>query len=89
MTAKCPGNDMSKWKPDDIQFVPCPSCGQEVEIWKDEPVRMCPGCGKPVRNMSLNLDCEQWCPAASECPGVQMKPPREDVPAPGDAEKQQ
>ena len=80
MTASCPGNDTSKWRPEDIRFVLCLSCGNEVEIWKDEPVRICSGCGKPVRNPGFSLDCAHWCQSASECPGVQMKPSSEELP---------
>lgn len=80
MEGHCPGNDMNRWRPEDIQYIACPSCGGEVEIWKDEPVRICPGCGKSVKNPALSLDCEEWCKSASECPAVQMKPPREEPP---------
>lgn len=69
----CPGQDMGQWKREDIAFVACPSCGEEVEIWKDEPVRQCPKCGKPVCNPRTPQDCEKWCAHAIDCPGVQMK----------------
>lgn len=87
MDAKCPGNDQSKWKPEDIQFLTCQSCGKEVEIWKDEPLRFCPACQKPVRNPRFSMDCEAWCQSASECPGVKLKRATGDDPASGDDAK--
>lgn len=76
--SQCPGNDMSRWKPEDIAFVACPHCGHEVEIWKDEPARTCPACKKVVCNPSSKLDCEEWCSAADQCPGVKLKRSSED-----------
>ena len=68
--ARCPGTDMRYWKPEDICDQKCPDCGTEIEIWKDEPVRVCPKCKKEVRNMKLDLACAQWCSYAKDCPGV-------------------
>jgi hypothetical protein len=69
----CPGQDQSMWHPEDIQFLKCPDCGGEVEIWKDEPVRSCPSCKTLVHNPRAPQDCEKWCASASECPGVILK----------------
>ncbi len=66
----CPGRDLRYWKPEDISFPICPWCGGEVEIWKDEPARACPSCGKQVHNPKLDPDCGKWCPKAKECPGA-------------------
>ncbi|MCX7017550.1 MAG: hypothetical protein WCK47_09930 [bacterium] len=73
METRCPGNDASRWKPEDICFTKCHECGAEVEIWKDEPVRACPSCACFVHNPRLMPDCEKWCPSADTCPGAQMK----------------
>ncbi len=45
-TPRCPGQDQGYWKPEDIFDEPCPFCGTEIEIWKDEPMRLCPDCKK-------------------------------------------
>ena len=66
---RCPGQDQQYWKPDDIFFVPCPSCRGQIEFWKDEPVRPCPACGRTVRNLRLNPGCSKWCKHADDCTG--------------------
>ena len=70
MDEHCPGTDMRYWKPEDIACIPCPVCGAEVEIWKDEPMRHCPSCKQPVRNPRMPADCENWCSLALHCPGI-------------------
>ncbi len=65
--AHCPGQDLRTWKPEDICDVPCPTCGNLVEIWKDEPVRTCPKCHQPVPHPRLNRGCLQWCVRAKDC----------------------
>ena len=60
---------MRNWKPEDIFDVQCPFCGLEIEFWKDEPVRLCRGCGNELRNPRINLGCAQWCKSAKECLG--------------------
>ncbi len=72
---RCPGQDLRLWKPEDICYVRCAGCGGEVEIWKDEPVRRCPSCGKPAKNPRLDPGCGAWCPHASECQGLGGPPP--------------
>jgi len=69
MQAKCPGQDQRFWKPEDIFDVSCPYCGREIEFWKDEPFRLCRGCGREVRNPRLDLACAEWCASAAECLG--------------------
>ena len=68
-TPRCPGQDQRYWKPGDIFDVACPSCGTEIEFWKDEPVRTCPGCKKTVPNPKIDPGCAQWCQYADECLG--------------------
>jgi hypothetical protein len=79
-TPRCPGQDSQYWKPDDISFVKCPSCGGEIEFWKDEPVRPCPACGREVHNPKISQGCGQWCKHSEECigPPGEKAPPKED-----------
>ena len=67
--SRCPGQDMRYWRPEDICLSPCPHCGVEIEFWKDEPFRLCPGCRKEVRNPRKDLGCSEWCKQASKCLG--------------------
>ncbi len=69
----CPGQDTAFWRPGDIFEVPCSNCGYEVEFFKDDATRRCPGCGQQVRNPKLNLGCAQWCEHAKECLGYDPK----------------
>jgi hypothetical protein len=66
---RCPGQDMRYWKPEDIFIVPCPFCRAEIEFWKDEPIRVCPGCHKEVRNPKQDFGCAEWCKHGAECLG--------------------
>ncbi len=75
---RCPGQDQRYWKPEDITFVRCPSCGEEVELWKDEPARACRKCGAVVRNPRLERGCAKWCPQARECLGGDSPPDARD-----------
>ena len=66
-TPRCPGQDRRFWTPKDIFDIFCPHCGWEVEFFKDDPVRVCPGCGRDVRNPRIDLGCAKWCKFADEC----------------------
>ncbi len=70
---KCPGQDPTQWKPEDITEVACPSCGYSLEFWKDEPKRDCPGCKKCIRNPKLDLGCAEWCKFADKCLGIEQE----------------
>ncbi len=63
----CPGQDMRNWKPEDICYIPCPFCENEIEFWKDEPARTCSGCKKEVPNPKIDLSCREWCRNAKKC----------------------
>jgi hypothetical protein len=77
---KCPGQDKRFWKPEDIFDIVCPSCGQPVEFFKDEPKRKCSGCGEGVRNPRVWEGCAKWCPYAEQCLGTVPSPePTETV----------
>jgi hypothetical protein len=66
---KCPGQNRRYWTHEDISEIDCPSCGMQVELWKDQGITKCPGCGFPIRNPKVELGCAQWCAFASECIG--------------------
>jgi len=43
----CPGSEKKEIpKP---EYIPCPQCGVEVEVWSDEPQGECDECGSPVK----------------------------------------
>ena len=69
----CPGQDTAFWRPGDIFEVTCSDCGREVEFFKDDVSRRCPGCGKRIQNPKLNLGCAQWCEHAKQCLGYDPK----------------
>jgi predicted RNA-binding Zn-ribbon protein involved in translation (DUF1610 family) len=47
---KCPGPNRSDLNPDDIFTAPCPSCGADIEFWKDDIMAKCPSCGVKAPN---------------------------------------
>lgn len=67
---RCPGQDQRFWKPDDIFEVECPSCGEPVEFFKDEPQLKCRQCAHTVINPKIDLGCAEWCQHAEQCLGV-------------------
>jgi len=79
VSPRCPGQDTRYWKPEDIFFGKCPFCGAEIEFWKDEPVRPCPGCGREVSNPKIDAGCGKWCSHSDEC----TRPPRPHEPPDG------
>jgi hypothetical protein len=62
---------MRHWRPADIFEVACPSCGAEIEFWKDEPFRTCTGCSLEVQNPRVDFGCARWCKFAEECLGTE------------------
>jgi ribosomal protein S27E len=62
----CPGAKIIKSPT--IEFIRCPSCQSEVEIFSDETVTVCDRCGREV-NRAAALACIEWCQAAKECVG--------------------
>ena len=66
---RCPGTDIRFWKPKDIFELRCPTCNAAIEFWKDDPKRVCPGCGKEISNPHLDLGCAKWCQYAEQCLG--------------------
>ena len=66
MKIKCPGAD-SFIKPHP-EFINCPYCRKEIEIWSDEAQIKCGSCGKIVKRTNLQ-SCLDWCKYATECIG--------------------
>ncbi len=66
---RCPGQDTRYWKEDAIFEAPCPFCGEEIEFFKDDTVRRCPGCGQSVPNPRMDFGCAAYCRFAEQCLG--------------------
>jgi predicted nucleic acid-binding Zn ribbon protein len=61
--ATCPG--LSQFVRPEPEYVKCPRCGGQVEIWSDEEETECDSCGATVaRGMQSCLD---WCEYADQC----------------------
>ena len=62
----CPGAKLLRQpKP---EMIPCPTCGEEVEIWSDEIRGFCPNCKRTVIK-DTNASCLDWCRYGKECVG--------------------
>lgn len=70
---RCPGQDQTFWKPEDIFEVNCPGCNKPVEFFKDEPKLKCRNCGQVVVNPKIDLGCAQWCQYVEQCLTVSVK----------------
>ncbi len=69
MEMKCPGaKAFTQPKP---EFIPCPNCHNEVEIWTDEAEAKCDRCGNMVSREMLQ-GCIDHCASAKECLGEQL-----------------
>ncbi len=66
MERYCPGSRLFKSPvPEDV---PCPRCGEQVEIWSDEVRATCPKCKSEVTREQLP-SCADWCASAETCLG--------------------
>jgi len=66
MINKCPGSQgFSQPHP---EFIKCPFCSSEVEIFTDEAKAVCPKCKKDVLREGAQ-SCLDWCKFAKECVG--------------------
>ncbi|GBE55132.1 MAG TPA: hypothetical protein ENH28_03525 [Euryarchaeota archaeon] len=66
LRSSCPGStEIKRPKP---EYVICPKCKSEVEIWSDEAEAKCEECGTIVKKTRDNL-CINWCKYAEECIG--------------------
>ncbi|MGA1824601.1 MAG: HD domain-containing protein [bacterium] len=66
---RCPGQDTRYWKAGDIFEIPCPSCGHQVEFFKDESSRKCKNCGHMLLNPKMDFGCATYCKFAEQCLG--------------------
>jgi len=63
MRRTCPGlENHVRPKP---EFITCPGCGSDVEIWTDEDETECRECGTRVARETES--CLDWCDYADEC----------------------
>ena len=51
------------------EYVDCPRCGGELEIWSDELVATCPHC-QAIVPKERGASCIDWCQYAKECIGA-------------------
>lgn len=64
----CPGANIFKdVKP---EYIECPYCHAEIEIWSDELLARCPSCRRIVARQR-GASCIDWCKYAAECIGAQ------------------
>jgi len=64
----CPGaRSLKEPKP---EYVRCPNCDFEVEMWTDEVMVRCPSCQEWVTR-ERGQSCIDWCPKAEECIGTE------------------
>lgn len=66
---KCPGQDSHYWRFDAIFETTCPSCGAEMEFFKDDSSRVCRSCGHRMPNPTMDFGCAAYCPYAEHCLG--------------------
>jgi len=68
LNSGCPGAKLFKEITPD--YIDCPHCHTEIEIWSDEPVIQCPHCHKEV-TQARGASCIDWCQFAKECVGAE------------------
>lgn len=66
---ECPGSKLIKQPVP--EYVKCPNCGGEIEIWSDEFTRKCPSCQKEVTKVGVPT-CADWCPYVKQCLGEEL-----------------
>ncbi len=64
---KCPGQNMQFWKPEDIFEIKCPTCGSDVEFFKDDISRICGTCEQKTLNPRMDFGCAKHCEYADKC----------------------
>ena len=65
----CPGSlGIRQPKP---EYMNCPGCGYEVEIWSDEIKTRCPSCHGLVLK-GQQASCIDWCKFARDCVGDEV-----------------
>ena len=68
MNRGCPGAIV--FKDARPEYVDCPHCGEEMEIWSDEPLARCAHCALWV-SKERGASCIDWCQSAVECIGLE------------------
>lgn len=66
MSFECPGSRAIRQP--QPEFIKCPFCSEEIEIWTDEIKAACPKCKKTVMRQQ-GESCLEWCSYALECVG--------------------
>ena len=68
MPFECPGSkNIRQPQP---EYIKCPFCKTEVEIWTDEIEVVCTKCKNTVKRHQ-EASCLDWCSYAKECVGVE------------------
>ena len=67
MFSECPGT--KNFKRPEPDYINCPHCLEELEIWSDEFQAKCPKCKKIVIRNQEKQTCLDWCKSAKECVG--------------------
>lgn len=66
LARNCPGSRLvQEPRP---EYVRCPHCGEECEIWTDEYRARCPRCNTWTYR-TQGATCLDWCAKAEECAG--------------------
>ncbi len=52
------------------EYIACPHCAGELEMWSDELVARCPHCRQIVPRRA-GATCLDWCAHAAECVGAE------------------
>jgi DNA-directed RNA polymerase subunit RPC12/RpoP len=52
------------------EYIDCPHCGEEMEIWSDELMARCPHCHLWT-SRERGASCIDWCKSAAECIGLE------------------
>jgi len=65
MVMRCPGQSIKVLR---VSLHKCPQCGDEVEVFSDEPRVKCKKCGTYVYREKVP-SCIDWCASAKQCLG--------------------
>lgn len=63
----CPGSQ--KFRTPQPEYIKCPKCSKEVEMWTDEIKATCPNCNNVILRQQEGASCLDWCKYAKECVG--------------------
>lgn len=66
---ECPGSKTIRQP--QPEFIKCPFCSEEVEIWTDEIKATCTKCKKVIVR-DQGTSCLEWCSYAKECVGDEI-----------------